>query len=667
MGAIGCVHVTLLLLGGLLFALGRPGMTPAVRQALAAPVVTGTVTTTLHLPVVQRAAPRVLIAAAHIDSALSGEADEALMLWNPGPQTAHLAGWRLEANNATATFPISPAEMLLAPGASLWCTGEPAVFRRTFGFSADCEWGADDDPNVLNLEGDRLRLTNGGGTLRLRTPGGQVVDVLAYGDEETIPDGWTGGAAQVYRRGQVPVSGQVWRRKPGPGLTGFLDTNQASDWSGDIADLAWGRQVFYPGRRDLQGGPAPVAAPISVTGQVTVAIGPDGLYAPLLAALERAQQSIDLSLYTFEHPELAQALANAARRGVQVRLLLEGGPTGGVSDLQRWCTSLMAGAGVQVRYMDVMDGAPNGVRPRYRFLHAKYGVIDGKQAFVSTENLTRDSMPVIVGGRTPPGRRGALLLTDAPQAAQAFAELFAWDWQPDIFWDLRPHGPADAPPEGYTPPPPAPADRDAPFAAAVSASGTWRFALDVAPETASRPDAPLRQLLQQAGAGDEVRWVQLYEQKYWGDAFSNPVADPNPRLAELVDAARRGARVRVLLDSFFDDPAGDRSNQATRAYLETVAAAENLDLQVRLGNPAGLGIHAKVALIHVDGAYWSAVGSLNGGEVSHKLNREVVLLVDAPAIYARLAEVFEADWEKSDSPLKRGWNADGADGADHRG
>ncbi|RME58113.1 MAG: lamin tail domain-containing protein, partial [Caldilineae bacterium] len=137
-------------------------MTPAGRQALAAPVITGTVTATLHLPVVQRAAPRVLIAAAHIDSALSGEADEALMLWNPGPQTAHLAGWRLEANNATATFPISPAEMLLAPGASLWCTGEPAVFRRTFGFSADCEWGADDDPNVLNLEGDRLRLTNGG-------------------------------------------------------------------------------------------------------------------------------------------------------------------------------------------------------------------------------------------------------------------------------------------------------------------------------------------------------------------------------------------------------------------------------------------------------------------------------------------------------------------------
>jgi cardiolipin synthase A/B len=41
------------------------------------------------------------------------------------------------------------------------------------------------------------------------------------------------------------------------------------------------------------------------------------------------------------------------------------------------------------------------------------------------------------------------------------------------------------------------------------------------------------------------------------------------------------------------------------------------------------------------------VGSLNGGEVSHKLNREVVVMVDHPATYGRLAEVFGWDWEQS--------------------
>ena len=38
------------------------------------------------------------------------------------------------------------------------------------------------------------------------------------------------------------------------------------------------------------------------------------------------------------------------------------------------------------------------------------------------------------------------------------------------------------------------------------------------------------------------------------------------------------------------------------------------------------------------------MGSLNGGEVSHKVNREVVLLVDHPLVYDRLAEVFLYDW-----------------------
>jgi phosphatidylserine/phosphatidylglycerophosphate/cardiolipin synthase-like enzyme len=79
-------------------------------------------------------------------------------------------------------------------------------------------------------------------------------------------------------------------------------------------------------------------------------------------------------------------------------------------------------------------------------------------------------------------------------------------------------------------------------------------------------------------------------------------------------------------------------------YLHTVAAAEHLDIQARVGNPTGLGIHAKVSLFQIGNEHWSAVGSLNGGEISNKLNREVVLLVENEGIYARIRDVFEADW-----------------------
>jgi hypothetical protein len=35
---------------------------------------------------------------------------------------------------------------------------------------------------------------------------------------------------------------------------------------------------------------------------------------------------------------------------------------------------------------------------------------------------------------------------------------------------------------------------------------------------------------------------------------------------------------------------------------------------------------------------------LNGGEISHKLNREVALLVEHPLVYERLLVVFLHNW-----------------------
>ena len=138
--------------------------------------------------------------------------------------------------------------------------------------------------------------------------------------------------------------------------------------------------------------------------------------------------------------------------------------------------------------------------------------------------------------------------------------------------------------------------------------------------------------------------MQLYENAFWGESSSNAIADPNPRLEAMIDAARRGARVRLLLDSLFDDAESLRNNQVTVDYVRAVAGSEGLDLDARLGNPTGGGIHAKLVLASIGGERWSAVGSLNGSESSHKINREVVLLVDRPEIYARLIDVFEHDW-----------------------
>ncbi|MEX1018255.1 MAG: phospholipase D-like domain-containing protein, partial [Litorilinea sp.] len=252
----------------------------------------------------------------------------------------------------------------------------------------------------------------------------------------------------------------------------------------------------------------------------------------------------------------------------------------------------------------------------------------------------------------PPGvRRGYYLFTGAPPVVHALQRLFAHDYALQPFWDLLPytadHVRYGAPPADYLPPPP-PWYRveAAPFAAPLTVAGPGRFVVVSAPEHALRPDDGLHALLQRAGAGDAIWVQQLYEHKHWGAGDSNAIADPNPRLQMVIEAARRGAQVRILLDGLFDDADALRSNAATAAYLHTLAAAEGLDIQVRVGNPTGGGIHAKLFLVRVGDEHWSAVGSLNGSEVSHKLNREVVLLTDVPGVFARLAEVFWWDWER---------------------
>jgi hypothetical protein len=48
-----------------------------------------------------------------------------------------------------------------------------------------------------------------------------------------------------------------------------------------------------------------------------------------------------------------------------------------------------------------------------------------------------------------------------------------------------------------------------------------------------------------------VNCDQMYERVHWGPSNASPETDPNPRLEAILNAARRGATVRILLDSHF--------------------------------------------------------------------------------------------------------------------
>jgi len=122
-----------------------------------------------------------------------------------------------------------------------------------------------------------------------------------------------------------------------------------------------------------------------------------------------------------------------------------------------------------------------------------------------------------------------------------------------------------------------------------------------------------------------VYCVSYHEQTYWGLDASDMKTDPNPRLQAYIDAARRGATVRALLDSYRDNENLDspRSNLHTVEYLSALARMEGLDMDARRANPTGQRIHNKMVLARIGGQGWVAAGSLNGSEVSPRVNQEL--------------------------------------------
>ncbi len=121
----------------------------------------------------------------------------------------------------------------------------------------------------------------------------------------------------------------------------------------------------------------------------------------------------------------------------------------------------------------------------------------------------------------------------------------------------------------------------------------------------------------------------------------------NPRLQAYVEAAQRGAAVRILLNgrSFIEGASVDQDAALTIAYLRSLARAQHLDLAAALGNPTGDGIHSKMVLVDLqDEGRTIHVGSINGSEASNKVNRELAIQFGSEAAFDYLQTVFESDW-----------------------
>lgn len=348
----------------------------------------------------------------------------------------------------------------------------------------------------------------------------------------------------------------------------------------------------------------------NVTG--TAFVSPDCGRAVFEQAISSARHEILVNVYEFTDPGLADLLCQAVSHGVKVTVLLEGGPVGGISSEEQTVIATLRSAGIKVR---AMTGSGEDHAP-YRYDHAKYLVIDGKDLFLTTENFKDHSFPK--AGYA--GNRGWGVLVSSSDLCSYFSKVFYSDLNGPGIIDAQGNR-SEIPQyfaEAYKPVF-APLRFDASSVTPVLAPDTSDLTLSLINGTRSR------------------LYIEEAYIKHWSHGKRNPY------LESAIDAARRGVDVKILLDSYYYNIEEENDNDEIAAEIAAIASREHIPIEARLLDLSGTGLlklHAK-GMIADDSIL---ISSINWNENSPSFNREAGLIIEDRNIAGYFASVFEQDW-----------------------
>lgn len=587
--------------------------------------------------------PNILINAVLYDGYVLSDEDEAIQLLNPGDNAVSMCGWEICKISDNEIKCRALPNMELPAKGHVWLTRSLSAFEQSFGFAAD----------HLLSPWLTYGLSNSGDEVILRDENHEAVDTLVFGDGALTAPGWVSEPLRTYQNNVARAEGQILYRIPDE-VTGMpiSDTNTLADWMQHTYDIYYGRRVVYPGWDFV----TPFFWPTKAEENATLIVGvtPDNGFAIISNTVALAQRSIKVEAYTWRHGNLTDMLVAKAQAGLSVTLLLEGGPVGIGETDPRWQAELYAcqlleNAGGRCFFQ--IHQTEDHIFSRYDFIHAKFILVDDAWTVITSQNFGNSSIPSDDKSNGTFGSRGVVVATDSPSIASRVAAVFAADCDPLHHTDTLRWNTGDDSRYGM---PLNPVDLHATDALTYTitipnpliVTGTMDFELFTAPEAALRQEDALLGLIARARAGDTVYIQQLYEYPEWGE---EPLNGPNLRLQAYVDAARRGARVRILLNGGdFDQEIYDLTkNRVTVGYVNQVARNEGLDLRANIGDPTDYGIHNKMVLVELgDSLGYIHVGSINGSESSSKVNREIALQVQSNAAFSYLESMFLSDWHR---------------------
>lgn len=435
---------------------------------------------------------------------------------------------------------------------------------------------------------DNWTLSDGETTVSLRNRSGRIVvgSEPAVLDEQFQNRSVVGAALALSNTGETITLSRNGTRVD---RVQYGDTTEGSRY---IPDAAVWRPRGYTPRAAVSVGPA----------NATAFVLPDSPAIPV-ETLRNAESRLLVAGYTFSSERVTSVLLAAAERGVDVRVLLDANPVGGITTRQAQLLDRLVAAGIDVQVI-------GGEAGRYAFHHPKYAVADDR-ALVLTENWK----PSGTGGHS---NRGWGVRTEGGQTADELTAVFTHDVSgPDTrAWSTFRRGRT--------------------FERIPPANGS--FSNQHAPKSVRARNVTV---LTAPGNAEQTVVGYLNEADERIDVLQPTLGrQENDLVAATLHAARRGVEVRILLSGAWYVA---EENAELVSWLDEWADRNEAPLSVKLAEPGDRfeTVHAKGLLVDDEVA---VVGSLNWNRHSARENREVALALHGTEPVSYYREAFDGDW-----------------------
>lgn len=329
---------------------------------------------------------------------------------------------------------------------------------------------------------------------------------------------------------------------------------------------------------------------------------PDCSFDAVIQALNSANVSVFIEMYSFSNPFILDVLKDLSSKGVNIRIILQKHHVSSFeNEYTFWAAYQLNQSGAHVYWANETE---------FRYTHAKFVIIDNKTVLIESENWAKSGIP-----KDPTyGNRGWGVIIENNALADYFLDVFLYDLSL-----ADPYGPEEEP--------------GTPVSYAVSSGNyephfslhTYNEYVEVTPVLS--PDFSEELIIDLINSANETIYI---EQMYI-------YSDLTGIIDALINAKQKGVDVRIILD-----PRSSENN-------ETAEILTQHGIWVAYANTSYYGSPYIFVTMHNKGVIVDGkivlISSINWSPTSLRENREVGVLIKNEHVAQYYEEIFNYDWQ----------------------